>query len=425
MIALALIALQGQVLTLADAVQAAESRQPQIRQARAQTEAAWARADEARSAILPQLTGTAQYTLQTANFVPRPGLLPSNVTVSSPAPTFNLFNFYSLGLQLNQWIWDFTTLEKWKASRATAESQAASERTARETVRLTVRAAFFTARANRALVDVARQNLENIDRHRKQVVGMVEVGARPEIDRLQAETDYANAQVQLITAENNYETAKAQLNQAMGIARDTAYDVSDEALPPVDGEDLALDPLVDEAVKGRPELAAFARQLHAQELTISAAKGGYWPSFAGQMNLTDQGTHLDGLVWNWNVNVLASWPLFQGLLTQSTVKEAHANLRSLESQRDAELLQVRLDVDQARLAVRAGKATIAAAETALQNARARLDLAEQRYTEGLGNAIELGDAQVALATTAAQRVQAEFNLAVARAQLTKALGRDR
>ncbi len=38
----------------------------------------------------------------------------------------------------------------------------------------------------------------------------------------------ANARVQLITAENNYETAKAQLNLAMGVEMPTNYDVADE-----------------------------------------------------------------------------------------------------------------------------------------------------------------------------------------------------
>jgi outer membrane protein len=82
-----------------------------------------------------------------------------------------------------------------------------------------------------------------------------------------------------------------------------------------------------------------------------------------------------------------------------------------------------LDLDAARLAVRAAKATSLASQEALQNARERLRLAEQRYQVGVGSSIELGDAQVALTQAGAQLVQADDRLAVARAQLLHALGR--
>jgi outer membrane protein len=85
--------------------------------------------------------------------------------------------------------------------------------------------------------------------------------------------------------------------------------------------------------------------------------------------------------------------------------------------------QLRVDVDTARLAVRAAKVATGAAQEALVNARERLRLAEQRYLVGVGSAIELGDAQVALTQAAAQAVQADDRLAVARAQLMRALGR--
>jgi len=83
---------------------------------------------------------------------------------------------------------------------------------------------------------------------------------------------------------------------------------------------------------------------------------------------------------------------------------------------------VRLEVEQARLALRGAKAALVAAGEALENARLRLRLAERRYQTGVGDVIELGDAQVALTNAAAQEVGARFNLSVARAQLLKALG---
>ncbi len=112
------------------------------------------------------------------------------------------------------------------------------------------------------------------------------------------------------------------------------------------------------------------------------------------------------------------------MLVPAQVREAGANLAFAQAQRDLGVLQIRFDVEQARLAVRANKATIVAVEDAYINARLRLRLAEGRYESGTGSIIELTDAQTALTFAAGQRVTAEYNLALARAQLLRALGRD-
>ena len=85
-------------------------------------------------------------------------------------------------------------------------------------------------------------------------------------------------------------------------------------------------------------------------------------------------------------------------------------------------VQIRVDIEQAQLNIRAAKATIAAVSEAETNAKEQLRLAEGRYTAGVGSIIELGDAQVALAQASANVVQAKFNLSSARADLLAALG---
>jgi outer membrane protein len=422
--AVLLILLQARVLTLDDAVKTATVKQPQVRQAHAGTEAAEARADEARSGLLPQVTGTASYSRQTHNFVPQPGQVPSGLM--SMGANWDTVNFWSLGIAATQLVWDFNqTPDRWRAASSNAEAQAQSEQYTMTQVLLNVRTAYFAARAQKALVQVAHETLTNQDRHLQQIKGFVQVGTRPEIDLAQAKTDYANAQVQVITAENGYETAKAQLNQAMGVEGPTDYDVADEQLGAIEGEDQPIGPLVDEAAKTRPDLMSLEKQIRAQELTVSSFKGAYWPSISVGTGFTDRAGDLNNLDqgWNWNAGAALTWPIFQGLLTNSQVRENEALLTSLEAQRDLARQQVRLEVDQARLAVRAAKAAVVAAAEALSSAQVRLRLAEGRYKSGVGNVIELGDAQVALTQAAAQKVQADYSVSTARAQLLKALGR--
>jgi outer membrane protein len=412
------------VLTLSQALETAQQHQPQLWQARANAEAASARADELRAPILPQLTLTAGYQRTTANFVARPGSVPSAFTMGQSSTSLDSFNFWTSGLTLNQYIWDFgVTTDRWRSSRAAAESLNQTSRAVEQQIIAGVRTAYFNARAQLALIQVARENLANLELHLKQIEGFAAAGTRPKIDLAQARADRAQGQVQLISAQNAYAVAKAQLNQAIGETGTTDYDVQDEALPPIPGEDGDLAALLADALHARPELAALERQIRAQELLVSSAKGAYGPALGAAMSVTDSGVELTNLTWNWNASLNLSWGLFQGLLTRSQVREAKANLRVVQAQRAGIVNQVRVEVEQAQLQVRAAKATIAAVGEALFNSRERLRLAEGRYQSGVGNVIELGDAQVAAATAAAQSIQAEYNLATARAALLKALGR--
>lgn len=67
----------SRVISLAQVERSALEQQPQVLVARAATSVAQAQADQARAPLLPQVTGTAGYTRQTGNFVPRPGAIPN------------------------------------------------------------------------------------------------------------------------------------------------------------------------------------------------------------------------------------------------------------------------------------------------------------------------------------------------------------
>jgi outer membrane protein len=414
------------VLTLSDVERAAQAQQPQVLVARAATGIAEGQSEQARAPLLPQVTASASYTRETGNYVPRPGFV-SNGTTAAPVQGWSLsssFDYWSFGVTGTQLIYDFgQTYKKYSAARSTVQAQRAAEQTTRLTIVSAVRRAYFGAWAMRALVDVARETLDDQNKHLGQVQAFVEVGTQPPIALAQQRAAVANARVQLISAQNNYETAKAQLNQAAGIVGGTDYEVADDDLAPVEDEDQPLSTLVARAMAARPEFATLQRQRDAQDATLSAARGGYGPTLSALAGATDGGTALDGLVPNWDAEVLLTWPIFQGGLTRGQVHQAEAGLQSIDAQRGLEHLQVQLDVDSARLAIRAAKATIGASDDALTSAREQLRLAEQRYATGVGSIIELTDAQVAYTSAAAQVVQARYGLATARAQLLAALGR--
>jgi outer membrane protein len=409
-----------QTITLDTAIDLALRSHPSEAQARANVDVASARIEENRAPYLPQVVGTGEYQRMTYNPTNKPGI-GSSVSGTSWTRTTNFFTFAGTASQL---IYDFgQTSNRWSSAQASESAAAHSEHAVEVQIITNVRKAYFQARALRDLIGVAADAVANQEMHLKQIVAEVETGMRPEIDRVTGETSLANARVQLISAQNAFDLACATFNQTIGQSTATSYEPGTDDMPPLLDEDAPLDRLLESALHDRPELASFAKQRLAQEKLISAARGGYGPNLQAQASLSGTGVMLDNLAPNWWVGGLLTWPIYSGGLVPGQVAEAQATLRSINAQEDTFRLQVRIDVEQAALAVRATRATLGAASLALENAKRQLQLAESRYAAGMGGVIELSDAQVTQTQTAAQEINARFSLASARAALLGALGR--
>jgi outer membrane protein len=414
-------------LTLAEAEATAIHNQPAMVTARGQSDAAQGRVEQARAGYLPQASLALSYSRTTNNFAPSPGQLPSTTTMmlqnQQTSYSGKTFNFYAGSLTASQLIYDFgQTNHRWDAAESNRDAARWSEQSTSAQVLLNVRRAYFQARAQRDLVDVAAETVRNQEKHLNQIQAFVSTGIRPEIDLAQARTAVANANVQLVGAQNNYAVSMAQLDQAMGVAAGTTRALADSDLPPVPGEDGSSEALVSEALKARPELAVLAKQREAQEQTVRSLEGSYGPALSATAGTSYRAPDFETRGINWQVGVALSWAFLQGGLTRGQVHEARGNLVAATGQEETEKLQVRVEVEQSRLGVAAAKSSITAADEALVNAREQLRLAEARYANGLGSVIELGDAQVAYSSAEAQEVQARFGLASARAQLITSLG---
>jgi outer membrane protein len=332
-------------------------------------------------------------------------------------------NSLSYSATATQTVVDLPAFARYGAARASARAEEGTSRAAELDAVLGARTAFFQARASKELVGVARASLDNQQAHYRQIEAFVQQGIRPPIDLAQARTDRANAKAQLVSAENGYATARVRLNQAMGVTGPTDYDVAGDPFAAVAGEDGPLDPLLAEALAARPDVAAAEARVTAAERSLAAAQGGYFPKVGLTAGATEGGPVGSNLTWNAYLGGTLSWAFFQGGLTRAQVAEARALLEAQRAQRDLLVQQVRGDVDAARLDVVGAQALLDADREAVEAARDRLRLAEARYANGAGSALELSDAQLTQTNAESQLVQAEYKLAQARAALLRALGR--
>jgi len=410
-------------LTLDEALALSRQNRPALRVARAQVEAADARARQALAPMLPQVSFNFGYSRSTGNFVAKPGSLPSGVDTASSISLASS-DYWSSGLQVSATLWDFgQNWQRYQASLSTAQAQEALEKSQLRTSGYTVRSLFFAAASQRELVAIARAALENTEVHFAQIDGMVKVGTRPEIDLAQARADKANARLTLLNAKNGYAVARAQVTQALGVEAAPTWEVLDGPAVEIDGEGQELSALLPEALASRPEEAALKAQVEAQQRIVRGIRGAYWPSLGIQLGGTLASRQLPAIVPNLSGQLSINWPLYEGGVTTAREREGDATLRALEAQHDDLKLQVNFELQQALLNVAAAKEAVEVAAEGRSAAAEKLRLAEGRYKAGAGNALELSDAQVGASSAAGLEVQAKFILSTARAALVAALGR--
>lgn len=438
------------VLTLEAALEHARKHAPELAQAETTVQAARARIDIARSPRLPQVSGSVGYQRSTYNSSFSSGGVTSTttgtgttatgvdtgttttattgVTTTSGGSSRSRFSSdtrdqWNATVRASQLLYDFgQSSDNLRAAQASERAQVEYARGTALAVDHAVRDAFLSAAANKALVQVAQESLDNQARHLAQIQGFVTVGTRPSIDLAQSRTEVANAKLSLLRAENNYAVAKTQLERAMGFDPGQ-YDVSSQVPDPEPEENTGVEKLVEQAERTRPEFAALQYQERAQEYTLSADKAGYAPNLALTGNVSEAGSELDALALNFGAGVTLSWPIYQGGIVDARVRESVATLTGLRIQRELLRKDTRRELEQALLSLHAAQAALEIADEVVANAKERLRLAEGRYSAGVGNIIELGDAQLVLSSAQSQRVSANYELGQARLQLRIGLGK--
>ncbi len=416
--------LAAKPLSLDDALSLARARHPSLKAADAQVTAARARERVAFAPLLPRVSTSLGYSRSTANFVARPGSVPTALD-SQTNVSFNSFDFFSAGLTGSA-SWDFgQSWHRWLSSKegvGSVEAQAKAERVA---LGLEVRLAYFEAARQQELREVAEAGLANAQVHFSQAQAFVRAGSRPQIDVVQAKADVAQAKLAAITARNAERTALVRLLTAVGLARAEPVSLTTEPPPALDVEGKDVGQALGVAMEARPELAQLASQVRAQELALKAVQGAYGPTVSATLGLTLQSRSLaQAIVPNASLGVSLAWPLYEGGVTLAQEAEARAQLQVLAAQKGLLEQQLALDVEQAWVGLEGARATLEAAEEAAEAAVEEDRFAVGRYQAGAGNAIELGDARVRLTVAQSQAVQAKYALAQARARLSAALGQE-
>jgi outer membrane protein TolC len=191
-------------LTLEDAILMALDQQPRLRAALERVKAQRAVVGQAKSAYYPTIDLTTNYRRSTS----------TSRTGSASEP----FDFYTGSTVMNWTIYDFGKREgSVREERDSLDAAQYAQRTSAEDVVLAVKLAYYRYLQVTVLVRVREDTVKDRELLVRQAKGFFEVGTRPKIDLVRAESNLFLAQADLITARNGVLIVWAQLKNAIGV----------------------------------------------------------------------------------------------------------------------------------------------------------------------------------------------------------------
>ncbi len=400
---------QGEQLDIQRCVELAVKNHPSINAAQGNIKVSESKVEQAKSNYYPQLSMNAGYN---RNF--------SDTTSSNRYTRSGEYNQYNANLSLTQNIYDFQkTATQVQIQKINTDSSRQDFNTTEAQVILGAKQAYYTLIQTDKNMEVAQENVKQFESHLEQAKGFFEVGTKPKFDVTKAEVDLSSAKLNLIKAENAFRIARVNLNNAIGIPNAPQYTVDSTLL--FEKYTVDIEEALKKAYENRPDLQSLVLKIEAGNKAIELAKKGYYPYITGNASFGYQGDDFP-LDKSWSVGAALNVPIFSGFLTKNQVAEAKANLEVLKANEQSLRQQISLEVQQAYSNLLEATDSIAVAQLSVRQAEENVELANGRYSAGVGNPVEVTDALVALSNAKMSHIAALTGFKTAQAGLEKAMG---
>lgn len=447
-------------LTLDDALARAVGESQEVRLARSQVALADAQVTSARSAALPQLSGSINYTRTfdspfrtggiaipdslrfspdtTASLAERVRYLEQRVPSAGLGGIGSLFGNLPFGQQ-NTYVAALTGSQTlYAGGRVGAALRIADEY--RESARLGLtestadiqlqtREAYLRALLAQELERIASAAVAQAEAFLAQERLRQQAGTASELAVLRAEVSLENLRPQLVEARNAASLATLDLKRLVDIPLAQPVVLTTPLRAPSAAELAESRVAPDLLLSQRAAVQSAERQVTIREEQVRIARSAYLPSIDLRVNYGRQafpGQVLDfsGLAWRTDFNAVVgvSIPIFNGLRTRADVQQAQVTLEQ-ERLRLGQLREnVQLQYEQALGEKQRAAASLTARSRTVEQAQRVHDLTVLRYEQGLATQLEVSDARLSLLQSRTNLAQAIADFYLAEAGISRALG---
>jgi outer membrane protein len=409
-----------------------------LRVALSRIAAAEAKTGEIGAGRLPSLKFNAGYT-RLSDVPPFEITLPSAL-VPSPNPVKfvvspAILDSTSLKLSIQQPVFTGFRLRSSQAAARDAALAAGEDlRKERGDLVFNIENAYWGLVKALEMKNVVAETKARTEAHLRDVQNFFANGLLTNNEVLRVRTQLSQATLMEMDSDNAIQMASLGLCSFMGIPLETGLraalwtEARSSAAAPPSTEDPGLQPLIQKAHAGRPELAALDFRIKAAEEGVTAARAGRYPQvfLFGNYYYARPNQRLmparDEFYKTWDVGIGVSLDIWTWNQTKFQARQAEAQLEQtrdiLEQAKDA----VAVDVSQSYLGLSLAARRIPVAVEAVRQAEENRRITVDRFKQGLVLNSDVLDAEGLLLQAQTQRIQILADYELAKARLRRAVG---
>lgn len=411
-----------QVVSLDEATAIGFASSPLLAQARAAIAIAHAPVELAKTAVLPNISGsvaTSRTDRQNGSSTGGAASLGGGITSNS------------LGATLKQLIFDGGKVAaQLRAAKSNEGAATAQYKRQLQTVAFNVANAYYAALAAQRATEVAAETVRLNQVNEDLVSAQVRAGVASRVDLATAQFPTAQSRVALVKAQGAELSAQAAFVNALGL------DVNTLVLPKDDGNVLqtkaavttiaipTYEAAIQRALMLRPDYAAAVQTVEGNKASVRAARLGTYPNINGTATTGTASTDVVGGTYRnaSQIGVTLTIPIFDQGITAAQTAQAQGQLDQAVAQLANTKLAVQLNVKQTLVSLIASRAAFDQTQAELAKAQEVLAATQAQYQAGVTTLPLLLNAQVGLTQALTDQVSAIYSLRQAEAAFLYAEG---
>jgi outer membrane protein len=413
--AVLLMTYMGPAPALADTIEAALVRayqnNPQLNAQRASVRSTDENVPQALSGYRPRVAVTASAGTQYTDVQDNAGGS-ANVLVKTDNHGVNAPR--SVGATITQTVFNGQqTANKTRAAESQVSGAREGLRVLEQTVLLSAATIYMDYLRDAAIVEVQRSNVRVLEQTLKQTQDRFNVGEVTRTDVAQSEAQLAAGQTQLLTADANLVTTRANFRRIIGNEPDQLAPGSpvDRFLPK------GLSGAVDLSLTENPNVTAAMFGIDVSFLQVKINEGALLPTVSLQASVQQSYEQQLSIFRSFGASAVAqlSIPVYQGgaeysLIRQSkeTVAQQRLNLEQVRDQARANTVTAWGQLVAGKAQVASAQSQVSASEIALNGVREEAKAGQRTTLDVLNQQQALVNARVALVTAQHDRVVASY-----------------
>ena len=397
--------------TIEQALIHAYQNNPQLNAQRASVRATDETVPQALSGYRPRVNVTASVGSQYSNTLVK-STTATGGTIYSRQEGHN--TPHSVGATVSQTLYNGQqTANRTRAAESQVSAAREGLRVLEQTVLLSAATVYMDFLRDSAITEVQRSNLRVLGETLKQTKDRFNVGEVTKTDVAQSEAQQAAGRTQLLTAESNLNTTRANYRRTIGTdpGQLRAGAPVDRFLP------RTLGPALELGLTENPNVTAAMHGIDVAHLQVKVNEGALFPTVTLQGSVTQAYESTLNTLSSLNASVAAqmNMPIYQGggefaLIRQSkeTLAQQRLNLAQVRDQVRATITQAWGQLQAAKAQMESAQAQVTASETALNGVREEARVGQRTTLDVLNAQQALVNARVTLVTAQHDRVVASY-----------------